>query len=194
MLLFIESVALTICVFSDIHKMEALKVSFYELSFGIKVIVAIWVIIMAFLYLKMWYYKAEYSPDSSVSRAEEKKKSAVGILKSAIVVLIIVKIADAVGSRTIDLFMVQQIMIGLSLIALLPVIMRISGRSVSEKILNEVPRISFMGIAMAGAIERLEFSFYTLAEIVAAIIIILVVIGKWHLFMIKQKDAAGIAR
>ncbi len=162
----------------------------------IKAAVAIWILAMVALLVRIWYLGAEYSPEPSMSREQIKIRKAKNFLINyfieAIILLAILKIIEAVVNRTINLFILQQAMIVLSLAALLPVIIFISGKPVSAKILKEVPLFAFMGIGMAGAIEILKFSIFTSMEIAIAAVIVIAIIAKWHIFVIKQKDAIGI--
>lgn len=168
------------------------------LDIGIKAVVAIWLLAMVALLVKIWYLGAENSLEPSMSRKQIKLRKAKNFLINyfieAIIVLAILKIIEAVVNRTINLFILQQAMLALSLAALLPVIIFISGKPVSVKILKEVPLFAFMGIGMAGAIEILKFSIFTSMEIVIAAAIVIAIIAKWHIFAIKQKDATSIVQ
>ncbi|MFA6096355.1 MAG: hypothetical protein WC788_01860 [Candidatus Paceibacterota bacterium] len=107
------------------------------------------------------------------------------------VILLVVYIVKIIANREINISSMQQIMIAISLIALVPAVLEIRGRKVSEKILREVPLLAIMGIAFSVVIETLKPALVTSIETLAAFGIIIFVFAKWHIYKARIKEASA---
>jgi len=107
------------------------------------------------------------------------------------VLLLLVYIVKIIANREVNIFSLQQIMIAASLIALVPAVLEIRGRKVSEKILREVPLVAILGLAFSAVIETLKPALVTSIEILAVFGIIMFVFAKWHVYKVRIKEATA---
>lgn len=107
------------------------------------------------------------------------------------VIALLVYIVKIVAEGEVNISSLQQIMIAVSLIALVPAILEIRGRKVPEKILKEVPLLAIMGIAFSAVMETLKPALVTSIEILIVFGIIIFVFAKWHIYKVRMQEKAA---